>query len=232
MKLIKCCISFHCSGIVSQMTPALGLYYRMTANKQTINHFYKRNILMNNVILFLCFSALCVHLNLEPQECEAGRTENCTAGFYNRRMPVLGCIPDHSNFTERDLHLTHIVRNIDDNNNNGINREDILNMALTNIRKTVFLGREFLLRDGWVGVEYEQRGSGNRTYGTQDIEENCWTEREKLARNFFENENMTRQVFSAKLSTLGHANKSEYCVYRPKFLVIPRCKEGSFPVRR
>ena len=48
------------------MTPALALFYGQTANKKTINYFYKRNIQINNFILLSIFTALVLHLNLNP----------------------------------------------------------------------------------------------------------------------------------------------------------------------
>ena len=55
-------------GVVSQLTPALALFYGQTANERTINYFYRRNIRFNNCVLLLIFSGLVLHLNLNPED--------------------------------------------------------------------------------------------------------------------------------------------------------------------
>jgi hypothetical protein len=60
-----CCIV---GGMVSQLTPALALFYGQTANKKTINYFYKSNIRINNCVLLLIFTGLVLHLNLNPDD--------------------------------------------------------------------------------------------------------------------------------------------------------------------
>eukprot|EP00092_Neocalanus_flemingeri_P024517 GFUD01026589.1.p1 GENE.GFUD01026589.1~~GFUD01026589.1.p1 ORF type:complete len:471 (-),score=67.33 GFUD01026589.1:800-2212(-) len=62
-QLTFCCIA---GGIISQLTPALALFYGQTANKKTINYFYKKNIRINNFLLLVIFTGLVLHLNLDP----------------------------------------------------------------------------------------------------------------------------------------------------------------------
>ena len=54
--------------MASQLTPALALFYGQTANKKTINYFYKRNIRINNFLLLAIFTVLVLHLNLNPDD--------------------------------------------------------------------------------------------------------------------------------------------------------------------
>ena len=61
------------------MTPALALFYGQTANKKTINYFYRKNIKMNNAFLLVTFAILIAHLN-------TCATEN----ILNRNV-LLGC---------------------------------------------------------------------------------------------------------------------------------------------
>jgi hypothetical protein len=67
-------------GVISQLTPALALFYGQTANKKTINYFYKRNIRMNNILILSVFSILVLHLNLDPNN-----------GSILNRNVLLGC---------------------------------------------------------------------------------------------------------------------------------------------
>eukprot|EP00092_Neocalanus_flemingeri_P007823 GFUD01008444.1.p1 GENE.GFUD01008444.1~~GFUD01008444.1.p1 ORF type:complete len:475 (-),score=107.10 GFUD01008444.1:89-1513(-) len=67
-------------GMVSQLTPALALFYGQTANKKTINYFYRRNIRINNFLLLSIFSLLVLHLNLNPDD-----------GSLLNRNVLLGC---------------------------------------------------------------------------------------------------------------------------------------------
>ena len=54
--------------MISQLTPALALFYGQTANKATINYFYKRNIRINNFLILVIFTGLVLHLNLNPDD--------------------------------------------------------------------------------------------------------------------------------------------------------------------
>ena len=74
--------------MVSLLTPALALFYGQTANKKTINYFYRRNIRVNNCLLILIFSGLVLHLNLNPED----------RNLLNRNT-LLGCHKDGLNYT-------------------------------------------------------------------------------------------------------------------------------------
>ena len=79
-------------GMVSTLTPALALFYGQTANKKTINYFYKRNILINTFLLLLVFSGLVLHLNLLPED----------RNLQNKNT-LLGCHQDGLNYTMDEI---------------------------------------------------------------------------------------------------------------------------------
>jgi len=78
--------------MVSTLTPALALFYGQTANKKTINYFYKRNILINTFLLLLVFSGLVLHLNLLPED----------RNLQNKNT-LLGCHQDGLNYTMDEI---------------------------------------------------------------------------------------------------------------------------------
>lgn len=75
-------------GVISQLTPALALFYGQTANKKTINYFYRNNIRINNTLLLLVFSGLALQLNLVPEN----------GGILNRNV-LLGCHKPNTSYT-------------------------------------------------------------------------------------------------------------------------------------
>ena len=79
---------FFLQGVISQLTPALALFYGQTANKNTINYFYRNNIRINNTLLILVFTALALQLNLEPG----------SEGLLNRNV-LLGCHKPNTSYT-------------------------------------------------------------------------------------------------------------------------------------
>ena len=78
--------------MASILTPALALFYGQTANKATINYFYKKNIRVNNLLLLVIFLGLLLHLNLHPDD----------RSLLNRNA-ILGCHQDHLNYTKDEF---------------------------------------------------------------------------------------------------------------------------------
>jgi len=108
-------------GMTSILTPALALFYGQTANKTTINYFYKKNIRVNNMILIVIFLGLLLHLNIHPDD----------RSLLNRNA-ILGCHQDHLNYTKDEF---------------GIFDDDQFRDVSSKTNKLLFLGRNWTVRE-------------------------------------------------------------------------------------
>jgi len=82
-------------GLGSLLCPALVQYYGQTANKKTINYYYKRNILATNILLITIFCGLILHLNLTATD----------GNYYVNRNILLGCHDVNTNYTMEELQI-------------------------------------------------------------------------------------------------------------------------------
>ena len=88
-------------GFASLSTPTLVVYYKETTSARNLNHFVKRNIIIQNGWILLVFVVLVLHLNISPEQAEGGPYGKVN---YLKRNVFFSC-QDDKNFTAGEFNI-------------------------------------------------------------------------------------------------------------------------------